>query len=377
MRQELYYKDAYLKEFDTVVKECDETNGKIRVVLEETAFYPEGGGQNADTGFINDIKVLDVREDGDKIYHIVEKRIEVGEKVHCKLNFEQRFLNMQMHTGEHIVSGLVHDLHKGRNVGFHMGEKSVTIDFDVVLTKKDILEIEKKANEAIYENLDVQVKIYNQEEIKKIEYRSKKELTGDVRIVTVPGYDECACCGVHVSKTGEIGAIKITSLEKYKSGTRINLLIGYEVIKDYEQKYNCVNDISTLFSVKHEDVYNTVEKMKEELNKVKKELTEVQETIIESKIKSKEQEERVIIIEENLSIAAARNILMKIKLEKTIAMFSKENDSFKYIIHSKKENTKEIAQKINAMYNGRGGGNINLAQGQLFTDSIDINQMFE
>lgn len=377
MKQELYYKNAYLKEFDTIVRECEEINGKIRVVLEETAFYPEGGGQNADTGFINDIKVIDVEEKENKIYHIVESKIEVGQKVHCKLNYEQRFKNMQMHTGEHIVSGIVYQLHNGKNVGFHMGEKSVTIDFDVLLTKKDIKEVEKRANEAIYENLDVEVEIFNQEEIKKIDYRSKKELSGDIRIVTVPGYDKCACCGVHVQKTGEIGAIKIISVEKYKSGSRIVMLTGFEVIKDYDQKYNCVNDISTLFSVKHEDVYNTVEKMKEELNKLKKEFSEVQEKIIENKIQEKKEEKRIIIIEENLPIGAARNVVMKTKLDKTIAIFSRENDMYKYIIHSREENTKELSQKINAIYNGRGGGNINLAQGQLLTDNIRVDEMFE
>ena len=286
IKSALYYKDAYLKEFETIVKECFIQNGKIKVVLEETAFYPEGGGQNSDVGIIDGVKVLAVEEKDSKIYHIVEKELNVGKKVKAKIDFNNRFANMQKHTGEHIVSGIICRSFNAINVGFHMGSDFVTLDFDVNISKEELREIEKEANIAVYKNIDIIEKIYTPEEAKELTYRSKKELKEEIRIIEIPGYDICACCGIHVAKTGEIGIIKLLKVQKYKSGCRIFMLAGLEAVNDYTDKFNQIDNISTLLSLKINEVYDGVIKLMKENEVLQKERNVLKKQIYEQEIRN-------------------------------------------------------------------------------------------
>ena len=250
IKETLYYKDNYLTTFDAVVKEC--INDKvIKVVLDKTAFYPEGGGQPSDIGKLNDVNVLRVEVKNDIIYHIVDKEIPVGTKVKGEIDWDYRFLNMQSHTAEHIVSGIICKMYSTANVGFHIGKDFITMDFPVDISKDDLRNIEKLANQAVYKNIKIEEKIYSPEEAKSLEYRSKIELHEDIRIVKIEGYDICACCGVHVSRTGEIGTIKLLKVEKYKTGVRIYMLVGLKAIEDLDfsvRTFNCLKraNIKTL-----------------------------------------------------------------------------------------------------------------------------------
>ena len=192
--EKLFYEDSHLKEFDAAVCACLPDKDRYRVVLDRTAFFPEGGGQYADTGYLDGVEVLDVREKEDIVYHITERPLKEGAKVHGRINWEERFEKMQQHSGEHIVSGIVHEQFGYNNVGFHLGSDYCTLDFDGALTKEQLKEIERKANKAVFENVDVQVSYPSKKDLATFDYRSKIELEGQVRIVTIPGYDVCACC---------------------------------------------------------------------------------------------------------------------------------------------------------------------------------------
>ena len=315
VKNTLYYENAYIEKFESIVKECIKENEKIKVVLENTAFYPEGGGQPSDTGVIDDVKVFRVEEKNSKIFHIVEKEIPVGKKVKCNINFKERFINMQNHTAEHIVSGLICKNFDATNVGFHIGADFTTMDFNKNLSADDMKRIEILANEAIYENIEVKTKIYENREVKNLSYRSKIDLKEDVRLVEIKGYDICACCGVHVSRTGEIGIIKLVKLEKYKSGVRIYMLVGIKALEDYDNKYNQIDKISTLLSLKLDEVYDGVLNLTTEIDSLKKERNLLKSKIFENEIALFEIKDNIVVEKENFSMNDMKNYCLKLKLK--------------------------------------------------------------
>lgn len=375
IKETLYYKNNYLSEFETKVKECIEENGKFKIILEETAFYPEGGGQPADTGFIDDIKVIDVQEKNNIIYHIVEDSIEVSKCVKCKIDFEKRLNNMQSHTAEHIVSGLICKIFNTSNVGFHIGKDFVTMDFNVSISEEDLREVEKNANFAVYRNLPIIVKIYSKEDVKNLEYRSKKELNEDIRIVEIPGYDKCACCGIHVTRTGEIGIIKLLKVEKYKAGSRIYMLVGNKAIEDYTDKYNQINSISTLLSLKLEEVYSGVVNLTEEIELLKKEKSELKAIVIENEISNIPNSKNIIIQKENMDMNDMKNYCNKLKNKSESIAGIVSNG--KFIFMSDTINLKDVLAKLKENIDIKGGGNNSSIQGQTSCSFDKIKEIIE
>ena len=202
--RKLYYEDSHLTAFSATVTDILENEKGFWVALDATAFYPEGGGQPSDRGVLGDANVLDVQEKEGVVWHLLDKPLSVGQQVEGTIDWDRRFDLMQQHTGEHIVSGIANRLYGCHNVGFHMGEDVVTIDFDVIIPEDGLREIEQLANQAIYENLQVACSVPSEAELAKITYRTKRALPWPVRLVEVPGIDTCACCGVHTKTTGEI-----------------------------------------------------------------------------------------------------------------------------------------------------------------------------
>ena len=244
--RKLYYEDVYKKEFTAKVLECRKGEKGFEIILDQSAFYPEGGGQPCDLGTLNEVTVLDVQEKGEEIVHYTKEAITVGSEVIGKIDWERRFDLMQQHSGEHIVSGLVHEAYGYDNVGFHMSSDVITVDLSGVLTEAQLAEIEAETNKKIWENSEVEITYPSKEELEKLSYRSKKELTGQVRLVRFPGSDLCACCGTHVTHTGEIGAVKILTVENFHEGIRLTMICGKRVM-DY---LNMVNDQNRQVSVK-------------------------------------------------------------------------------------------------------------------------------
>ena len=274
--RKLYYEDSHLKEFTAQVLSCTPVEKGYEVILDATAFYPEGGGQAADTGVLNGVRVLDTHERGETVVHLCEKPLEPGTMVEGHIDWENRFARMQQHSGEHIVSGIIHRRFGYHNTGFHMGADVVTIDFDGVIPEEALAQIEAEANGAVWENLPLRVWYPSEEELPKVHYRTKKQLPWPVRIVEVPGYDCCACCGTHVSATGEIGLIKLFSAVNFRGGTRMEMACGGQAMRILNGTYAQNKLVSQAFSAKIFETGAAAQRMNDQLANLKFQLTGVQ-----------------------------------------------------------------------------------------------------
>lgn len=379
--QKLYYVDSYMKTFTARVLECSKQGESYAVVLDRTAFYPEGGGQPADIGVLNTVNVLDVHEQEGKIVHTADRPLAVGSMVTGGIHWPYRFSLMQQHSGEHIVSGIVHRLFGFENVGFRMGAKSVTVDFNGELSEENQTLIEYLANEAIYRNLPVQTGCPSPEKLAVLNYRSKKELSGEIRIVTVPDYDVCACCGTHVAKTGEIGVIKILSSQRYKGGTRISLMIGSKALADYDQKAQSVNAISVLLSVKPEEVLSGTEHLLSENNALKQEIVALHDRIFDARASLvADGTKNICLFEENLMPNDLRKfcLLLCEHCSGTAAVCSgNDQTGYKYAIGSKIDDVRLLGKEFNLLFHGRGGGSKELVQGSVIGTQEELERFFK
>ncbi|MCI6465050.1 MAG: alanine--tRNA ligase-related protein [Faecalicatena sp.] len=381
MTEKLFYQDSHQKEFTANVQMCQPKGEAYEVVLDRTAFFPEGGGQYADTGLLGDVRVLDVHERDGLIYHLTEAPIEPGTEVTGKIDWELRFMKMQQHTGEHIVSGLVHERFGYHNVGFHLGSEDCTMDFNGEITKEELKEIEWAANEAVYKNLKVQVSYPSKEELETLEYRSKIEIEGQVRIVTIPGYDVCACCAPHVEYTGEIGMVKLTNVQRYKGGVRVTMLCGFRALRDYREKERHVKNISALLCAKENEVSKAVEHLKEEQARWKAKLSESQRKLLEYRAREIPQEEAFTCLFENELEGDGPRILMNLVLaegKKGCAVFLETGrEEYRYVIGSKSMDVRPIAKGLNEMFSGRGGGKPEMVQGSLKGNKYDVREWIQ
>ena len=367
--KKLYYEDVYKKEFTAKVLECRQGKKGYEVILDQTAFYPEGGGQPSDTGALNGVKVLHVSEKGEEIIHELEAPLEEGVLAEGVIDWQKRYDNMQQHTGEHIFSGLVHKHFGYDNVGFHMGTDEVTVDFNGVLTQEQLDELEDEANQLIYDNVPVKVFYPSKEELEELDYRSKKELTGLVRIVEIPGGDICACCGIHVETTGEVGLIKLRTMINYKGGVRISMLCGRRALMDYRERLKDEIRISNLLSAKLALVPDAVEKMKNESQEKDLALGRLWQQLLEKKAESyPESTEVLAVFEEGLSPVQLRQLATMLYEKgkgKIVGVFSGNEDEqvYQYALGSSQADMRKLSKAMNGALNGRGGGSNLMAQG--------------
>lgn len=366
----LYYATPYVKTFMCTVISCTKNKkGTWDTILNQTAFYPEGGGQPSDTGALNGVKVLHVSEKGEEIIHELEAPLEEGVLAEGVIDWQKRYDNMQQHTGEHIFSGLVHKHFGYGNVGFHMGTDEVTVDFNGVLTQEQLDELEDEANQLIYDNVPVKVFYPSNEELEELDYRSKKELTGLVRIVEIPGGDICACCGTHVETTGEVGLIKLRTMINYKGGVRISMLCGRRALMDYRERLKDEIRISNLLSAKLALVPDAVEKMKNESQEKDLALGRLWQQLLEKKAESyPESTEVLAVFEEGLSPVQLRQLATMLYEKgkgKIVGVFSGNEDEqvYQYALGSSQADMRKLSKAMNGALNGRGGGSNLMAQG--------------
>ncbi len=370
MTEKLFYYDSHMIEFTATVLSCQKEKDYYKVVLTRTAFFPEGGGQYADTGTLDDILVFDVQEVDGEIYHMTKEPLLEGTEVSGKIDWELRFMKMQQHTGEHIVSGLIHEAFGYNNVGFHLGSEDCTMDFNGELSKDDLRKIEWKANEAVTKNIDIQVLYPSKDELKDISYRSKIEIEGQVRIVIIDGYDCCACCAPHVKKTGEIGIIRLTNVQRYKGGVRITMLCGFRALLDYRMKEQQTRQVSSLLCVKENEVSSAVGKLKEEQNLLKQKQIETRKQLLTYKAKevAKDDETVIILFETDLEGDEIRTLMNQVLKEgkEICAVFQKtEEQTYRYVIGSKEIDVRFLVSGLKEQFDGRGGGKPEMIQGSL------------
>ena len=367
----LYYDSAYIKEFEAQVLSCQEGKKGWEITLSATAFYPEGGGQPADTGLLGNVRVTDVHEKDGQVVHYTDGPLPVGEMVRGVIDWDRRFQHMQEHSGEHLVSGLIHQRFGYDNVGFHMATDEVTIDFNGVLEWGDLMAIEEKANGMIWENLEISAVYPEKDELDAMEYRSKKELIGAVRIVSIPGGDVCACCGTHVERTGEIGLVKFLSMIHYKGGVRISLLCGKRAVEDYERKRDQVQKISVLLSARPGEISRAVEKLKDEEAKLQEKLVAAYDKLIASEVRDiKEGDGDIFILEPDFEAIQLRHLVNRLLEEKkgrtVLALGGAAEGSFLYVLGSREGDMRRLSRELNGLLNGRGGGSAQMAQGTFF-----------
>ena len=374
----LFDEDAYLTEFEAEVLSCTETENGFDMVFDQTAFFPEGGGQFPDKGTLNGIEVLDVQEDKEGlIHHFSRIGFGPGDKVHGKIDWNQRFDFMQQHSGEHIFSGLAHSKFGANNVGFHLGYEETTIDLDVPLSEKDVLELELLANEAVYKNFPIEISYPSEEELAVLPYRSKKKLTGKIRIVTFPGYDICACCGTHVKRTGEIGIIKLTAFQNYKGGTRLFMLCGKRAFKDYQSKNGDVIKVTNSLSVKPNELCLAVKRLENEITEHKIYESALKKELFALKAEKLGTGEKICVFENKMTPDELRRFCLTLGENfKIAAVFNGEDGNYKYAISSKTENCSVIAKAINEKFSGRGGGKPELVQGGCCGKASEIEDFF-
>lgn len=381
MTEKLFYEDSHMITFSAIVKACEKVGEYYEAVLDRTAFFPEGGGQYADTGVIDGVRVLDAHERQGVIYHKVESPLEVGKEVKGEIDWEERFSKMQQHSGEHIVSGIVNAEYGYDNVGFHMGKDAITMDFNGPLTKEQLKVIEKRANEAVVKNLEIQVLYPTKEELERLQFRSKIEIEGQIRIVRIPGYDTCACCAPHVKKTGEVGIIKLIGVQNYKGGVRVSMLCGFRALADYDEKSENVKRISVMLSAKEEGIAEEVAKLKEEIASQKGKMADLQQKLLCYKVSEiPGNQEMVVLFESDISGNAPRE-LMNLVLDKQIdvaAVFAGDAErGYRYVIGSKKLDVRPFAKALNEKFQGRGGGKPEMVQGSLYGGEVEIREEVE
>ncbi|MBQ4088123.1 MAG: hypothetical protein IJC78_07755 [Clostridia bacterium] len=374
MTVKLYDKDAYIKEFTATVLSCEETDGAYQVVLDETAFFPEGGGQPADTGTLGEVNVKDVQEEKGIIVHITDGALPVGEKVSGKLNWDIRYSRMQSHAGEHIVAGTVHTMFGYDNVGFHLNDSFMTVDVSGPLTKEDIGRIELAANKAIYQNNAITVTFPSTEEVAALEYRSKLDITEGLRIVTIENVDCCACCAPHPKSTGEIGAIKILDFYPNKGGTRMEMVAGLNAYLDYKKLHEANKTLMKLLSAARDEVAETVEKLNEQLQQLRGENQRLSKELALSAMAPVAVGDSAYVISEGLSYDELRhcsNSLTEQGFKNCILLSRSEESSYIYVVSSSENEAKEKVSALNEAFSGKGGGKPNYAQGKITVEDVD------
>ncbi len=372
MTERLYERDSYLNSFEAKVLSCEQAEDGFFVVLDKTAFFPEGGGQAADKGTLGSATVLDVQQKGDTIVHKTDTPFEIGATVKGELDWSTRYNRMQSHTGEHILSGVVHALFGYDNVGFHMGEEFMTVDFSGPLTAADIEKIELESNKSVYKNADITVLYPTAEELSSIDYRSKLDITENVRIVKIGDTDCCACCAPHLAKTGEVGVIKVIDSYPNKQGTRVEMIAGESALLDYARLCRDNKKLMGLLKAPRNGVLDAVLKLSEDYKTLRAEYQNAARKLAFYELEKETVGENLLAFSSGASFDELRYCSNLLTPEyKLCALFSKAEDGFMYVISSQSEDVREIVKSLNENFGGKGGGKSDYAQGKLTLGSAE------
>lgn len=369
MTIKLYDKEPYASEFEATVTESVIDGELYRIVLDQTLFFPMEGGQSEDKGTLNGLEVCKVLIDTktDIIYHYVKGSLTLNEKVTGKIDFEHRYRNMQMHSGEHIFSGTVHNLFGYNNAGFHLSENGAHMDFDHKLSKEDILKVEEIVNRVIYSNVEIKTYYPSKDELAEINYRSKKEIEGDVRLVEIPGTDICACCAPHVHKTGEIGIFKVIGFENYKGGVRVYYLCGLRALEHYNKEIDTLLEISQLTSAKKEEEAKKVREIYEENRDLKVKLLTIENELLETQIQANvnRAKESFMVLEPQKAhlMKFAMELLHKYYSDRCVVLCGDDENGYRFFIESENEDLTLLLKTLKENLNMKGGGKPSSIQG--------------
>ena len=368
--QERFYQDAYCTEYISTVKECRKTETGYAILLEDTIFYPEGGGQPADTGTLNGIKVEDVQRENGVVVQYTKQPLKQGETVNQWIDWTHRFDLMQAHSGEHMFSGIVHKMYGYDNVGFHMSDV-IQIDFNGPLNEIQAEEVEQKVNAYIYKNVPILTDYPSKSELEQIEYRSKKELKGQVRIITIPEVDVCACCGTHVKATGEIGVCKVLSVKKHKQGVRLELVFGRRAMEYFEKLHAENEKISRMLSAPSLETASYVQELLTRNEALLKQIQTIRTQQFLKECEDLHQGSAYVYVSEGSTREQMRYFAKELLKKMDMALIlQQEEHGTAYVLMSLTKDVRETDALLKKTLQGKGGGSKELVQGS-FTNSLE------
>lgn len=388
LTEKLYENDSYLRDFTAQVLRCEPLGEGHKhpegcafgIVLDRTAFFPEGGGQTADTGNLGSATVLDVQEIGGEIVHLTDSALTEGSEVRGVLNWEQRFRKMQNHTGEHLISGIVHTQFGYDNVGFHLGSDGVTVDFSGPLSEAELNFVEYIANRVVGLNVPVTVSYPTPAECAVLDYRSKLDLTENIRIVTIEGWDVCACCAPHVDRTGAVGGIKLLGSESWKGGVRVRMLCGLDALDDYRKRCDNTQRISNMLSVPQLESADAVWRLMQSVQTEREESARLRRALLDCKIAALQKTDGdLVLFEGDLDGNALRSLVnagVPLCGGVCAAFSGSDEDGYRYIIGSAAKPLRAWSRELNAALNGRGGGSDQMIQGSVKATAEQIRTFF-
>ena len=377
--QKLYYEDSHLAEFTARVLSCEATEKGFAVILDATAFYPEGGGQACDLGRLGNVNVLDVREQGEAIVHLCDGPLALGETVTGAIDWQRRFDLMQQHSGEHMVSGVIHRRYGYHNVGFHVGSEVITIDFDGVIPADDLPAIEAEVNAGIWADLPLRCWYPAPEELPTVPYRTKKELPWPVRIVDVPGFDKCACCGTHVQHTGEIGLVKLFTSIGCRGGSRMEMACGQRAMELLNQAFDQNRQVSQAFSAQISETGAAARRMNEALEQEKLRYTALQKKLFGFMAECYVNCGDVLHFEDDLDSVQIRILADAIaqKCGGRAAVFSgTEETGYAFAMVVREGDLRNFGKAMTTALKGRGGGKPIFQQGRVAAKRAEIEAFF-
>ena len=382
--QKLYYDDPFLREFPAEVLSCEPAGDAWKVVLDQTAFYPEGGGQPADHGVLKtakgEVPVTDVHERDGAVVHTCAAPVEPGAVVTGVLDWTRRFDHMQQHSGEHIISGILCRLYHCDNVGFHLGAETVTIDYNADITWEQALEAERLANEIVWADREVEITYPDPEELAALEYRSKKELTGQVRVVEFPEADRCACCGTHVERAGQVGLVKVLSCQKFREGVRIELLCGARALGYLGGTYDQARAVGQRLSVKPLEIQGAVERLEDELSAAKVRVADLEQTAFAAIAAGEAGRGDVVLFQSPMRPDSLRRLADAVgkSCGGLAAVFSGEGEKWSYaLVRADGADIAPLVKDLNQALHGRGGGRNGFAQGSVAAGREAIEEFFK
>ena len=377
--EKLFESNPFLTEFSARVESCEQGKKGFDIILDQTAFYPEGGGQPYDTGVLGGVRVLEVHERNGRVVHTCDAPLEVGSTVEGEIDWERRFDLMQHHSGEHIVSGIAHAKWGCENVGFHMGADVITIDLNVLLDEAQVQELEDAANRYIWEDHPILIRFPDPQQLAELEYRSKKELTGRVRIVSFPGADTCACCGTHVASSGQVGFVKLLSCQKFRDGVRIELVCGRRALNYVSRIMDQNRQISNLLSAKPFETAGAVQKLQEDLAAAKSRILTMEDAHFVAMAEQYRGEGDLLLFEEGLSPDGLRRLcdrLLQVRSGLCACFSGSEEEGYKYALGQKGGDLRAMTKAMNQALNGRGGGKPEFVQGSVRSGEEAIRSYF-
>ncbi len=375
----IYYEDAYRVSFSAKVLSVE---GKD-VVLDETAFFPEEGGQSPDRGSLSGTPVADVQIKDGYIHHILaeEPTFAEGDTVSGEIDWEHRFSNMQQHSGEHLFSGVVCGTYGYDNVGFHLSDSEVTLDFSGSLTMEEALMAEKKVNEAIAANIPSEICFLTGADIENATYRSKLALAGPVRVVSFPGIDACACCAPHVKRTGEIGLLKVVSVMKWRTGVRVSILCGSRAMELFDREHESLTRTARFLTTSADEVYNMTVKARKENENLRAALKKAVSEVMRLKVEAvPEGDGNVCLFEENLDGAAMREAVNALVMKRGgfSGVFSgSDGAGWNFVIGTQNGDARVMCAALRDGFGARGGGRPEMVQGSVKASQKEISNLFK